>query len=63
MATQPQLAVTGYRGIWEQTLTVDIVKRFTKAFTILTTLPCITITFIFIHLSGTFPRQNNPDRS
>lgn len=36
MATQPQLAVTGYRGIWEQTLTVDIVKRFTKAFTILT---------------------------
>lgn len=36
MAIQPQLAVTGYRGIWGETLTEDIVKRFTKAFTLFT---------------------------
>lgn len=36
MTIQPQLAVTGYRGIWGQTLTVDIVKRFSKAFILFT---------------------------
>lgn len=36
MVIQPQLAVTGYRGIWGQTLTVDIVKRFSKAFILFT---------------------------
>ncbi|MEK7060126.1 MAG: hypothetical protein AAB970_00680 [Patescibacteria group bacterium] len=36
MTIQPQLAVTGYRGIWKETLTIDIVKRFTKAFIIFT---------------------------
>ena len=36
MTIQPQLAVTGYRGIWKETLTIDIVKRFAKAFTLFT---------------------------
>lgn len=36
MTIQPQLAVTGYRGIWGETLTEDIVRRFTKAFTLFT---------------------------
>lgn len=36
MTIQPQLAVTGYRGIWGQTLTTDIVKRFSKAFILFT---------------------------
>ena len=32
MTTQPQLAVTGYRGVWGETLTSDIVKNFSQAF-------------------------------
>jgi len=32
METQPQLQVTGYRGIWGKSLTPEIVKKFTNAF-------------------------------
>ena len=32
MTTQPQLQVTGYRGIWGDTLTKKIVKKYAKAF-------------------------------
>jgi phosphomannomutase len=32
MTIQPQLQVTGYRGIWGETLTEEIVRKFTKAF-------------------------------
>jgi len=32
MSIKPQLQVTGYRGIWGETLTADITKNFAKAF-------------------------------
>jgi len=32
MTIQPQLQVTGYRGIWGETLTANIAKSFTEAF-------------------------------
>jgi len=32
MEIKPKLAVTGYRGIWGETLTEEIVKKYTKAF-------------------------------
>ena len=32
MAIQPKLQVTGYRGIWGDTLNPEIVSKFTKAF-------------------------------
>jgi phosphomannomutase len=32
MQIQPKLQVTGYRGIWGESLTEDIVKKFGKAF-------------------------------
>ena len=32
MTIKPKLQVTGYRGIWGDTLNPEIVKKFTKAF-------------------------------
>lgn len=32
MTIQPKLQVTGYRGIWGDTLTPEIVRKFSKAF-------------------------------
>ena len=36
MTTQPKLQVTGYRGIWGETLTEDIIKKFVKAYILFT---------------------------
>ncbi len=36
MQIQPKLQVTGYRGIWGESLTEDIVKKFGKAFVLFT---------------------------
>ena len=32
MTIQPKLQVTGYRGIWGETLTEEIIRKFVKAF-------------------------------
>lgn len=32
MTIQPKLSVTGYRGVWGDTLTPEIVQKFAKAF-------------------------------
>ena len=32
MLVKPKLQVTGYRGIWGESLTVDIVRKYAKAF-------------------------------
>ncbi len=36
MAIKPELAVTGYRGIWGETLTADISRHFARAFAMFT---------------------------
>jgi len=36
MPVKPELNVSGYRGIWRETLTEDIVSKYTRAFLLFT---------------------------